>query len=187
MCRRMWSASSASPRLPTRDRATRSAWRSRHSSPGPPVPAARRATVAPRSPSFVERKSASGHSHQRPKRRLRQLWASAPAPLRACAHHHSSWLTLRLSFNLPQPGVSIIRAAPHAAGTDDAASWKANAYAVRSELDLFNDFTYFLSNPVLGDQFHQHDARVMTGANASRTLNGTFAGLPMQTTFGNTL
>ena len=39
-------------------------------------------------------------------------------------------------------------------------------------------------NPVLGDQFHQHDDRVMAGANASRTLNGSFAGLPMQTTFG---
>ena len=80
---------------------------------GPPVPAARRATVAPRSPSFVERKSALSHSHQRPKVRVRQLGGSAPAPLRACAHHHSSWVTLRLRFNLPQPGVSIIRAAPH--------------------------------------------------------------------------
>lgn len=70
------------------------------------------------------------------------------------------------------------------AGTDDDSSWKANAYAVRSQLDLFNDFTYFLNNPVLGDQFHQHDSRVMTGGNASRTLNETFAGLPMQTTFG---
>ena len=70
------------------------------------------------------------------------------------------------------------------AGTDDGGSWKANAYAVKSELDLFNDFTYFLHNPVLGDQFHQHDDRIMTGANASRTLNGTLAGLPMQTTFG---
>ena len=29
------------------------------------------------------------------------------------AHHHSSWVTLRLRCNLPQPGVSIIRAAPH--------------------------------------------------------------------------
>jgi hypothetical protein len=70
------------------------------------------------------------------------------------------------------------------AGTDDAGSWKANAYAVKSQLDLFNNFAYFLRNPVLGDQFHQHDDRVMTGANASRTLNGTLAGLPMQTTFG---
>lgn len=70
------------------------------------------------------------------------------------------------------------------ARSDDAGSWKANAYVVKSELDLFNNFTYFLGNPVLGDQFHQHDGRLMTGANISRTLNGTFAGLPMQTTFG---
>src|SRR5579871_3611362 len=70
------------------------------------------------------------------------------------------------------------------AQTDDAGSWKANAYAVKSQLDLFNNFTYFLGNPVLGDQFHQHDDRVMTGGNASRTLNGSFAGLPIQTTFG---
>jgi outer membrane receptor protein involved in Fe transport len=70
------------------------------------------------------------------------------------------------------------------AETDDAGSWKANAYLVKSDLDLFNDFTYFLTNPVLGDQFHQHDARVMTGANASRTFNGSFAGRLMETTFG---
>ncbi len=70
------------------------------------------------------------------------------------------------------------------AGTDDAGSWKANAFVVRSELDLFNNFTYFLNNPTLGDQFHQHDGRVMAGANASRTLSGAFAGRPMETTFG---
>jgi len=71
-----------------------------------------------------------------------------------------------------------------AAGTDDAGSWKANAYVVKSQLDLFNNFTYFLNDPILGDQFHQHDDRILAGANASRTLNGSFAGLPMQTTFG---
>jgi len=70
------------------------------------------------------------------------------------------------------------------AGTDDAGSWKANAYVVKSQLDLFNDFTYFLTNPVLGDQFHQHDDRVVLGANASRTLTGSLAGLPMETTCG---
>jgi outer membrane receptor protein involved in Fe transport len=70
------------------------------------------------------------------------------------------------------------------AETDDAGSWKANAYVVKSDLDLFNDFTYFLTNPTLGDQFHQHDDRVMTGMNASRTLTGSFAGRPMETTFG---
>src|SRR5258706_3231096 len=70
------------------------------------------------------------------------------------------------------------------AGTDDAGSWKANAFAVKSGLDLFNNFTYFLNNPTLGDQFHQHDDRIMAGANASRTLDGSFARPPMLTTFG---
>ncbi|WP_441238205.1 TonB-dependent receptor [Bradyrhizobium sp. 930_D9_N1_4] len=70
------------------------------------------------------------------------------------------------------------------AQSDDLGSWKANAYVVKSQLDLFNNFTYFLSDPVLGDQFHQHDDRLMAGANISRTLNGSFAGLPMQTTIG---
>ncbi|MCP3385481.1 TonB-dependent receptor [Bradyrhizobium sp. CCGUVB4N] len=70
------------------------------------------------------------------------------------------------------------------AQSDDTGSWKANAYVVKSQLDLFNNFTYFLTDPVFGDQFHQHDDRLMAGANISRTLNGSFAGLPMQTTFG---
>ncbi|WP_415021689.1 TonB-dependent receptor [Bradyrhizobium sp.] len=70
------------------------------------------------------------------------------------------------------------------AQSDDLGSWRANAYVVKSQLDLFNNFTYYLGDPVLGDQFHQHDDRLMAGANISRTLNGSFAGLPMQTTFG---
>jgi outer membrane receptor protein involved in Fe transport len=70
------------------------------------------------------------------------------------------------------------------AQSDDAGSWKANAFIVKSQLDLFNNFTYFLTDPTLGDQFHQHDDRVMAGANASRTLTGAFADRPMQTTFG---
>lgn len=70
------------------------------------------------------------------------------------------------------------------AQSDDAGSWKANAYVVKSQLDLFNNFTYVLNDPVLGDQFHQHDDRLLAGANISRTLNGSVAGLPMQTTFG---
>ena len=70
------------------------------------------------------------------------------------------------------------------ARTDDVGSWKANAYVIKSDLDLYNDFTYFLSNPLLGDQFHQHDDRVLAGANVARTLNGSFAGRLVETTFG---
>jgi outer membrane receptor protein involved in Fe transport len=70
------------------------------------------------------------------------------------------------------------------AQSDDLGGWQASAYVAKSQLDLFNNFTYDLNDPVLGDQFHQHDDRLMAGANVSRTLNGSFAGLPMQTTFG---
>jgi hypothetical protein len=56
-------------------------------------------TAGRQSPSCAEQKSAWGHSRRRPKGRLRQLWESAPAPLRGCARHHSSCVTLRLRFN----------------------------------------------------------------------------------------
>ena len=70
------------------------------------------------------------------------------------------------------------------AETDDSGAWLANAYAVKSKLDLYNNFTYFLTDPVNGDQFHQHDDRVLAGANASRTITGSFGSLPTETTFG---
>jgi outer membrane receptor protein involved in Fe transport len=71
-----------------------------------------------------------------------------------------------------------------AAGMDALGPWNANAYAVKSELDLYNNFTYYLTNPIQGDQFHQHDDRILTGANAAQTLKNTVAGLPVETTFG---
>jgi len=70
------------------------------------------------------------------------------------------------------------------AQTDDRGSWKANAYVIKSGLDLYNNFTYFLNDPVLGDQFHQHDDRVLAGGAISRTFPGTLAGRPMETTVG---
>jgi hypothetical protein len=70
------------------------------------------------------------------------------------------------------------------AETDVGGTWLANAYAMKSELDLFNNFTYFLTDPVNGDQFHQHDDRIMVGANASRMIPGSFGSIPTETTFG---
>jgi hypothetical protein len=70
------------------------------------------------------------------------------------------------------------------AQTTDDGSWKANAYAVKYELDLYNDFTWFLTNPVNGDQFQQHDDRIYGGAGASRTIDGTLFGRPTETVFG---
>jgi hypothetical protein len=70
------------------------------------------------------------------------------------------------------------------AQTTDDGLWKANAYLSKYELDLYNDFTWFLTNPVNGDQFQQHDDRVYGGAAASRTINGTLFGRPTETVFG---
>ncbi|MEO7597451.1 MAG: TonB-dependent receptor plug domain-containing protein [Opitutus sp.] len=47
------------------------------------------------------------------------------------------------------------------------------AYAISYELDLFSNFTYFLDDPVNGDQFNQRDRRTVLGVNVeqSRTIN----------------
>ena len=70
------------------------------------------------------------------------------------------------------------------AQTTDDGSWKANAYLVKYEMDLFNNYTWDTNDPVNGDQFHQHDDRVYAGGGASRTIDGTFANLPTETVFG---
>jgi hypothetical protein len=70
------------------------------------------------------------------------------------------------------------------AGTDGLGAWKANAYVVKSSLDLYNNFTYYLSNPDLGDQFHQYDGRLMMGGAASRSFLGSIGGLPVETVVG---
>jgi hypothetical protein len=43
---------------------------------------------------------------------------------------------------------------------------KASAYALRYDLDLISDFTYFLEDPINGDEFQQVDKRNIYGADA---------------------
>lgn len=61
---------------------------------------------------------------------------------------------------------------------------RVETYGVLSSLDLYNDFTYFLDNPVLGDQFHQFDRRVMLGTNAQHSIKWDSFGLPVETRIG---
>jgi outer membrane receptor protein involved in Fe transport len=70
------------------------------------------------------------------------------------------------------------------AQSDADGSWKANAYLAKYELDLYNNYTWFLTNPVDGDQFHQHDDRVYGGAGASRTVDGSLFNFPPETVYG---
>ena len=48
-----------------------------------------------------------------------------------------------------------------------AGQTEASAYAAYYHLNLFSNFTYFLDDPVRGDQFEQADRRLYVGADAS--------------------
>lgn len=61
---------------------------------------------------------------------------------------------------------------------------KFNAYLVRNVLDLYSNFTYFLDNPVDGDQFSQPDRRVSFGANLSHTWQISGLGQEAELTAG---
>jgi len=62
--------------------------------------------------------------------------------------------------------------------------FQANAYVIKSRLQLFSNFTYALNNPERGDQFEQFESRVTTGASASRTWFNKLAGLDSETEIG---
>jgi hypothetical protein len=47
-----------------------------------------------------------------------------------------------------------------------------DAYVIGYNLDLWNNFTYFLDDPVHGDQFHQADRRVIYGLRPSLAWSG---------------
>jgi outer membrane receptor protein involved in Fe transport len=54
--------------------------------------------------------------------------------------------------------------------TSAYAATKVSAYLIRNQLDLWSDFTYFMIDPVNGDQFAQPDQRVTGGVNAIHTF-----------------
>ncbi len=69
---------------------------------------------------------------------------------------------------------------------DASGTWKVNAYAIRSRLDLYSDFTYNLDNetPLNADQFAQSERRTVLGGAVSRSFNGRLGGFDTVTTLG---
>lgn len=59
-----------------------------------------------------------------------------------------------------------------------------DAYAFRYRLQLFSNFTYFLDDPVNGDQFEQADRRNVFGGSARYQLPGSLFGLKTQSEVG---
>ena len=66
----------------------------------------------------------------------------------------------------------------------ETSSTKVNAYLIDWRLDLFSNFTYFLDDPVNGDQFEQPDRRRTTGLNASHTWQMSGLGTESENTVG---
>ena len=67
---------------------------------------------------------------------------------------------------------------------DKDGAFEFNAYAVQSKLDLYSNFTYFLNNPIDGDQFNQNENRKMAGFNVTKTWFNNFGGFDMQNKIG---
>jgi outer membrane receptor protein involved in Fe transport len=59
-----------------------------------------------------------------------------------------------------------------------------DAYVIRSQLTLFNDFTHFLDDPIRGDQHAQNDRRTTAGGEVAYHLEGALGRAPVETTIG---
>src|SRR5262245_29749302 len=68
--------------------------------------------------------------------------------------------------------------------TSGNAITKATAYGLAYDLNLFSNFTYFLDDPVRGDQFHQADHRFVAGGAVMHRRQRRWRGRPVQNTFG---
>jgi hypothetical protein len=61
-------------------------------------------------------------------------------------------------------------------GTSEAGQWEARAYAVRYDLQLFSNFTFFLADSVRGDGIEQVDDRYLAGLQATYARLGSLFG-----------
>jgi hypothetical protein len=67
---------------------------------------------------------------------------------------------------------------------DETSQTKVTAYAAYYSLDLFSDFTYYLTDPVLGDQFEQQDRRWIEGIDVRHTIDNQWFGQEVQNSVG---
>ncbi len=67
---------------------------------------------------------------------------------------------------------------------DDRSSTRVLTYGFYYDLDLFSNFTYFLTDTTRGDQFEQVDRRWVAGLDASHTLFQRWGGRYVENTFG---
>jgi hypothetical protein len=69
-------------------------------------------------------------------------------------------------------------------GADQNVSRAISLYAIKSRLNLFSNFTFFLDDPLNGDQFEQAEKRLILGGQASQTWYSRLADRSMLNTVG---
>ncbi len=67
---------------------------------------------------------------------------------------------------------------------DNGGVFHMDVYAIRYRLNLFSDFTYFLRDPVNGDQFEQSDDRLVLGVTPSWIFSGKWGERSVTHKFG---
>jgi hypothetical protein len=67
---------------------------------------------------------------------------------------------------------------------DENSESKITLYGFYYDLDLFSDFTYFLTDPNRGDQFEQKDRRWVAGLDAHHTIFSQWSDHKVANTFG---
>jgi outer membrane receptor protein involved in Fe transport len=70
------------------------------------------------------------------------------------------------------------------ASTNDYGVTRLDAYAIRYSLMMWNNFTFFLDDPVRGDQFRQTDERAIFGGHLSHTFKGRLGPFDSDTVVG---
>jgi outer membrane receptor protein involved in Fe transport len=66
----------------------------------------------------------------------------------------------------------------------EAAVTRATAYVIDYQLDLFSNFTFFLDDPINGDQFKQADKRTVTGVNVGQSRLGKLGSRDTEHSYG---
>jgi outer membrane receptor protein involved in Fe transport len=69
-------------------------------------------------------------------------------------------------------------------GINELGRTQLEAYAIRSTLTLYNNFTYFLDDPSDGDQFSQGDKRTILGFHGNHTFKGRLGAFDSETKVG---
>jgi outer membrane receptor protein involved in Fe transport len=69
-------------------------------------------------------------------------------------------------------------------GTFDFTDWQLNTYASRYYMSLINNPTYFLNDPINGDEFEQEDERWVAGGSLRNEVEVELFGIPTTRTLG---